>query len=366
MKNSTYWLIIGLVVSLGQTVVSFGGLGLKDSMSVVVPFIDCDEITPQVCEVEETTGTVEIREHQVAYRIYSPKNIPLSKIPLVTVHGGPGGPPTYMQPLKMLACEGREVIFYDQMGCGQSWIPENIEEQAPWLLTIEYYAEEVQAVVDHLGYDKIFLFGHSWGAMVAQEYAATQPQELVAMMLSGPAANSQTYIEEQWAYNFSTLPQLTQEIFHQIDETKDYGSSTNEFVNFILTTQFVTRQVPMASCYMAVPPNLDIFVKMQGESSFSVGGVLADYDFTDKIPTIKVPSLIIHGQFDTMQGETVNVYNRLLPDSRGLVTVPRSGHLTMIDAPEELFRFMNDFMEDVEDEEVFKSFIKQYEHNLDF
>ena len=106
-----------------------------------------------------------------------------------------------MIPLKQQACRGRKVIFYDQVGAGVSEKPASASATAPWLLTIAYYVEELQAVADALvGSGSFHLLGSSWGTVVAQEYAlqTPPPQQLASLVLSGPLSDGQLYIDSQW------------------------------------------------------------------------------------------------------------------------------------------------------------------------
>src|SRR6185369_11112530 len=87
-----------------------------------------------------------------------------SKPPLLTLHGGPGAGHNYLLPLAALA-DDRPVVFYDQLGCGQADSPQDEK-----VYTIQRSVDEVDAVRKALGLDRIVLFGHSWGAMLAIEY----------------------------------------------------------------------------------------------------------------------------------------------------------------------------------------------------
>jgi proline-specific peptidase len=81
-------------------------------------------------------------------------------IPLLALHGGPGSTHHYFAPLERLAGE-RTVVLYDQIGCGASDRPIDIE----W--SVDVFREEVAAVREQLGLDRIHLLGTSWGGMLA-------------------------------------------------------------------------------------------------------------------------------------------------------------------------------------------------------
>ena len=88
------------------------------------------------------------------------------RLPIVLLHGGPGVPSDYLEPLEALAREGRDVIRYDQLGCGRSDHPDD-----PTLLRVDRFVEELAQVRDDLGLERFHLYGQSWGGMLALEAA---------------------------------------------------------------------------------------------------------------------------------------------------------------------------------------------------
>ena len=91
----------------------------------------------------------------------------------------------YMLPLKLLTRNGYDVIFYDQAGCGESSKPENVVKDSPWLLTLEYYVEELKELLSYLKLSEFYLYASSWGSIIAQEFAVLQPSGLRGMVLDG-------------------------------------------------------------------------------------------------------------------------------------------------------------------------------------
>jgi len=102
-----------------------------------------------------------------------------------------------LKPLVLPADEGHPVIIYDQAGCGAS-SRDAAEEDTPWLLTVDYYVDELYALLASLGLggergergersqrpgarEGYYVHGLSWGAMLAQEFAVTKPSGLLRM-----------------------------------------------------------------------------------------------------------------------------------------------------------------------------------------
>ncbi len=77
--------------------------------------------------------------------------MPLGEKPVViALHGGPAFTHNYILPLKLLASMGYPVLFYDQCGCGGSSFVSDPAKDAPWLLTVQYYVEELALIIKAL------------------------------------------------------------------------------------------------------------------------------------------------------------------------------------------------------------------------
>ena len=92
-------------------------------------------------------GTVSFRGYKVWYRIVGDHDTP-GKLPLLCLHGGPGAPHDYLEPLEAMAASGRRVITYDQLGCGSSDHPHN-----PSMWTVALFVEELGRMRQALGLD---------------------------------------------------------------------------------------------------------------------------------------------------------------------------------------------------------------------
>jgi proline-specific peptidase len=130
-------------------------------------------------------GTVEVDGHRVWYRRSGEGGIPL-----LVLHGGPGAGHDYLGPLEGLA-GGREVAFYDQLGCGRSDRPDDAS-----LWKIDRFVAEVDAVRGALGLDEVHLLGQSWGGWLAIEYMLTRPSGIVGLVLASTSASIRQFVAE--------------------------------------------------------------------------------------------------------------------------------------------------------------------------
>src|SRR5215210_1576549 len=135
-------------------------------------------------------GRLPIREFETSYRVFGAAEEP-GRLPLLCLHGGPGGSHDMLEGLGALAEQGRRVVLYDQLGSGESSRPDD-----PALWTVETFVEQVQSVRDGLGLDRIHLFGSSWGGMLALEYAFTRPPGLASLTLNSTPTSAPRWAEE--------------------------------------------------------------------------------------------------------------------------------------------------------------------------
>src|ERR1700689_1852258 len=135
--------------------------------------------------VKTDEGYIEVPGGRVWYR-----SVGEGGTPLPCLHGGPGFTHYYLEPLEALADE-RQVIFYDQLGCGKSDRPEDVT-----LWTVERFVDELVTVRETLGLDRLHLFGSSWGGMLAQQYVLDRQPELQSLILCGSPASMIRWVKD--------------------------------------------------------------------------------------------------------------------------------------------------------------------------
>src|SRR5690242_2983720 len=136
-------------------------------------------------------GTIPFKGYETWYQVIGEGEQP-GKFPLLCLHGGPGAGHDYLESLAAMADTGRRVIFYDQLGCSRSSIPES----KPEMWTVDLFVEEVDAVRQALGLDRTHLLGQSWGGMLAMEYALTQPKGLISLTVASSPASMIQWVAE--------------------------------------------------------------------------------------------------------------------------------------------------------------------------
>jgi len=264
------------------------------------------------------------------------------KTPIVFLHGGPGIPHYYLKPLAALSAE-RPVIFFDQLGCGKS---DRITDTS--LLTIQNYVGELAQVIQHFNLKEYYLYGHSWGTMLGVDYYLAHPDGIKGLILAGPSLSIPRWIQDADTL-LQTLPAETQQVIRTNEANKTTDSP--EYLQAVMAyyERYLTRKKPwsvdMDSTFAQI--GLNVYQYMCGPGEFTITGTIKNYDRTEALKQIKVPTLFISGEFDEARPATVEFYKSQIPGARHSL-IQGAGHLTMQDAPAQELKAIRDFLTDIE------------------
>ncbi len=283
-------------------------------------------------------GFAEVTGGKVWYKIVGEGD----KTPLLLLHGGPGVPSYYLNPLAALS-KDRPVIFIDQLGCGRS--DRKIDTT---LMTIENYVEQLEQIKIVLGLKEFYLYGHSWGTMLGTEYYYAYPDGIKALILSSSSISIPMWLRDADTL-ISTLPDSIQTAINTNERNGTYDSPEYQQAVLTYNQNFLARKLPwtadLDSTFAQI--NEEIYQFMWGPSEFTATGNLKDYDRTNKLSDIKIPTLFITGEFDEARPTTVQYYQSLVPNSR-FVMIEDAAHLTMHDNPEKDIQTISSFLHDIE------------------
>src|ERR1700728_3571535 len=138
--------------------------------------------------MKEVEGYIGVPGGRVWYRSVGEQSG--DRAPLLCLHGGPGFTHYYLEPLEALA-DRRQVIFYDQLGCGRSDRPDDLS-----LWTVDRFVGELAQCRATLGLDRLHLFGSSWGGMLAMQYVLDRRPALVSLILCGSPASMTRWVRD--------------------------------------------------------------------------------------------------------------------------------------------------------------------------
>jgi proline iminopeptidase len=254
---------------------------------------------------------------------------------LLLLHGGPGATHEYLEACdSYLPAAGIEYYYYDQLGSGFSDQPDD-----PSLWDLDRFVDEVEQVRRALGLDRdnFVLYGHSWGGILAIEYALRHQQHLRALVISNMMSSVPAYN----AYAERVLmPEMDQTALAEIKALEANGETGNPLYMELLTEQHYVHHVlrmpagewpdPAQRAFAHINPA--IYVSMQGPSELGISAdaTLARWDRTGDLASIEVPALVIGARHDTMDPAHMEMMAGRLPRGRYLYC-PNGSHMAMYD-----------------------------------
>ena len=280
-------------------------------------------------------------EYRVWYRIVG-GGAEREQVPLLALHGGPGVPHDYIENLVDLASDTRRVILYDQLGCGRSDQPSD-----PSLWRVERFVEELGIVRRALTLEKIHLLGQSWGGMLAIEYALTQPPGLVSLILASTLSSMPLWVAEANRLRNELPPEVQATLLrHEATGTTDDPEYLQAMQVFY--ERHVIRVVPMPDqVKRALDQVGQVYYTMNGPSEFHVTGILKNWDRTDRLADIRVPTLITSGRYDESTPLINELLHKGIADSEWII-FEQSSHMAHIEEPDVYLPTIESFIERIE------------------
>jgi proline-specific peptidase len=300
---------------------------------------------PSAAPVNE--GFVPFRGFRTWYRIVGDLTQPeRAKLPLLVLHGGPGESHDYLQPLEKLADSGRSIVFYDQLGGGNSDQPHD-----PSLWSVELFLEELSTVRQELGLDHIHLLGYSWGGMLAMEYALTQPGGLASLILASSPASIPQWIEEANRLR-KELPQEVQETLRHHEEAGTTDEVAYEEAMQVYEKRHVCRLDPWPEPWMRtldkLMANPEVYHTMWGPSEFHATGTLKEWDIRNRLGEIDLPTLVTSGRYDAATPAIAETVHCGIAGSEWVI-FEQSSHVAHLEEEDEYRHVVEDFLRRVEE-----------------
>ena len=241
-----------------------------------------------------TEGYMPFQGYQTYYRIIGEaKN---NTAPLLLLHGGPGSSHNYFEMLDDLANAGFQLVMYDQLGCGKSSAPDE-----PELWQAQTWIDELAALRDHLDLEHVHLLGQSFGGMLAIMYLLEEkPQGVDSLILSSTLSSAKLWASEQHRM-IKYLPQKEQDAIAQAEKTDDYTTpgyqSANEHYMTLHAAAPVTESSP-EPLRRAKINGQQAYQVAWGPNEYTPTGILHDYEYTERLAEITIPTLITNGTDD--------------------------------------------------------------------
>ena len=271
-------------------------------------------------------GRLRFREWETSYEVVGDGEEP-GRLPLLCLHGGPGGCHDPLEGLGALAEQGRRVVFYDQLGGGDSDRPDDVS-----LWTVETFIAQLESVRTGLGLGRIHLFGSSWGGMLALEYALLQPTGIASLVLNSAPTSAPRWAEE------------TLRLRAALPEGLDEQEAEAEFKR-----RHILRLDPEPESMARAREKFgaQVYETMWGTNEYTVTGTLREWDVIDRLGEISLPTLITSGRHDECTPALIEPLHEGIRGSEW-VLFESSAHMAYLEEPELYLEIVGAFLDRVE------------------
>ena len=272
-------------------------------------------------------------------------------IKVLLLHGGPGMTHEYLEAFdSYFPGASIEYYYYDQLGSSYSDQPDD-----PSLVELPRYVEEVEQVRKALGLDNrnFYLLGHSWGGLLAAEYALKYGRNLKGLVISNMMMSIPAY--NKYA-DTVLMPAMDQKALAEIKRLEAEGKYEdprymelllpNHYVQHVLRMPFEQWPEPVTRSIKHMNPK--VYVPMQGPSELGAHNAkLEHWDRVADLPKIAVPTLVIAGRHDTMDPAHMKMVSQKLRHGR-LLMCENGSHMSMYDDQKTYFNGLIKFLRDVD------------------
>ncbi|WP_051434401.1 proline iminopeptidase-family hydrolase [Desulfonatronum lacustre] len=271
-------------------------------------------------------------------------------VKVLLLHGGPGGTHEYLEAFdSYLPASGIEYYYYDQLGSYYSDQPD-----IPELWDIQRFVDEVEQVRQALGLHRqnFYLYGQSWGGILALEYALKYQEHLKGMIISNMMSSMPAYNEYAAKVLIPSMDQAVLADIKNMEAEEDFENPRymellmqHHYVHHVLRMPHDQWPDPVNRAFKHLNPK--VYIPMQGPSELGASGKLAKWDRSSDLQNVTVPTLVVGSRHDTMDPEHMAWMARQIPKSRYLLC-PDGSHMALYDDQEVYFGGLVQFILDVE------------------
>jgi proline iminopeptidase len=260
--------------------------------------------------------------------------------PVVVLHGGPGLDHTILLPQLGQLAKNHRLIFYDQRACGQSSGTFDVNS-----INVDVFVDDLDGIRQAFGIERMNLLGFSWGGLLAMSYGVKHPERLQRLMLIDSAEANSADGDEFPKVLRERRSATEQQELDRIRNSGAYKSGDPKAVEQSLRLGF-------RAYFFNADKVRDVslnFTQKSAKAFIEVGNLFdktlfdPGYDLTPKLPNIKCPTLIVHGDYDPIRPKYLKGVAALIKGSRFEV-LSECGHFSYVEQPGPLFRMIDQFL----------------------
>ncbi len=285
-------------------------------------------------------GYLDYLEYKTYYRIVNPNG---KNTPLLMLHGGPGSTHNSFELFDDLAFEtDRPIIMYDQIGCGKSITPKGHKE----LWNKDTWVNELINLREKLNLKEVHLLGHSWGGMLLIIYMIeTKPEGVKSITLSSTLSSASLWDKECHRL-IKLIDPKYQELLYKYEKLNDFSSpEAIEALNYYYEKFVFAKTENDPECLRrSKPDSSESYETAWGKSEFRPTGTLKNYEYTDRLCEINIPTLICSGVND----ESTPLQNKIMYENisgpKKWILYPNSRHRTYFEDYDLYMKNLKEFL----------------------
>ena len=268
--------------------------------------------------------------------------------PMIVLHGGPDFDHSYLLPEFDRFADTWRLIYYDQRGRGRS-----ADGVQPSDVTLDSDLADIDTVRQHFKLARPILLGHSWGTVLALEYALRHPDRVSQLVLMNPAPVSTTqvallrkyYAQKLGSVDMDAQRAMTTGATYQAGEPDAVAARYRIHFKHALTrpADYEKLMTRMKAAFIAQGKDGILKARAVEDELMRDTWQRADYDLLPKLRNVRVPTLVITGADDFIPVVIAEEVARAIPSAR-LVTVPTCGHFSYMECPNDVRTVLNGFL----------------------
>lgn len=293
---------------------------------------------------------IEIESFGKKFKVWTKRFGNNPKTRILLLNGGPGATHEYFECFEnFLPQEGIEFIYYDQLGCGLS---DNPNDTAYW--DLPRFVEEVEQVRKALGLNKdnFYLLGHSWGGILAMQYALKYQDQMKALVISNMMSSCPDYGKYADEVLSKQFDKTVLDSLMAMEARNDFANPNymgllipNFYEKHILRRPSSQWPEPVSRSFAKM--NQSLYVTMQGPSEFGIAGRLSNWNVSKELKNINLPTLVVGAKHDTMDPEHMKWMASQF--KKGTYLYCENGsHMSMYDDQQTYFKGLIGFVKGVE------------------
>lgn len=266
--------------------------------------------------------------------------------PVIVLHGGPDFDHRYFLPDLDRLADSFHLIYYDQRGRGQS-----ADHVQPSDVSLSSDVEDIDRVREHFHLDRAVILGHSWGTVLALEYALRHPTRVSQLILMNPGpASASDYGVLRTAYLQKLGPEMDRQ--RTMLASAAYKKGDPEAVAaryrihfkpaFAHAADYEKLMVAMKAAFVAQGKDGIVKARAVEDRLMADSWALNGYDLLPKLRSVKIPTLVVSGDHDFIPGEIAEHIAAAIPNAR-LVTLKNCGHFSYLECPRDVRSALDEF-----------------------